>query len=93
MAREKMITRTVKMTECEILCVHVTTETTEKMTVKIPGEYKSNEKLLNAVRAVVEVNTLKVVHVLSSKLVNTRYGVSETDFLSIAVNLDEKEEN
>ena len=90
MARAKMVTRTVVGTEVEIMVFEATTNEVTTIKQIIGGQYADDKKLLKAVEKAVNTETLKVLKVVTSTPADKCYGMSETDFLKYAKELDPK---
>lgn len=84
MARKRMITRTIIATEATALCLNIETGEAENHVYTVSGKFDDNEKLLKAVQAVGDTETLKVVTIVDSKQVETLYGMPEQDFMNAA---------
>lgn len=56
--------------------------------VSLPRTYKNEDKLMKAVREVVETETVKAVQIVSCDTVETLYGMAEQDFINSAIILD-----
>lgn len=84
MARTPKVTRTIVTTNCNVLCVDVTTGETFYKDVALTRTYKDEKKLMKAVEAVVNTETQKAVHVESTTEVETLYGLDEQKFIEIA---------
>ena len=90
MARVRMVTRGIKVNECETMCVN--TETCEVAThyFELTGDEYTPEQALKAIKKLYETDTLKVVMVNSISVREDLYGMLETDFLKVAHKLDDK---
>lgn len=86
MARKPMVTRTLISTKAEVLCMDVATATPVTREVILPRTYKNDVALLKAVEQV--VTDVKPVHIQSSSEIEKLYGMTESDFLKYAVELD-----
>ena len=86
--REKMVTRSMKVTNAQALMVNLETQETETQVISIPNVFKDDKALMKALTKSYEGSTLKPVHVLSSSVEEKLYGMSEKTFLENAVALD-----
>lgn len=86
--REKMVTRSMKVTKAQALMVNLETQETLTEIIAIPNVYKDDKALMKALEKSFEGSTLKPVHVLSSEVVEKLYGMSEKTFLEMAKELD-----
>ena len=84
MARAPQVTRTIQTTHCNVMCLDVVAGEPCNREVILPRTYKDENAMLKAVKKVVETDTLKAVHVVSSCVQETLYGMSEQDFISNA---------
>lgn len=88
MARKPMVSRTIITTKAIALCLDtVSCEAMNKVAI-LPRTYADPKKLLNAVRAQLETEDLKVAKVVDVEEVETLYGMTEEDFIANAVILD-----
>lgn len=88
MARKPMVTRTIVTTKVTALCMEIKKCEPCNITVVLPRTFKTDEKLLKAVREQVDNDDVKVVHIVDKQEVETLYGMSEQDFIKGAVKLD-----
>lgn len=90
MARKPMVTRTIVTTKVTVLTLDTTTCEPGNVTVVIPRTYKDDEKMLKAVRPLVEIGDVKAVSIVSAEEVEELYGMSEQEFISNAKKLDKE---
>ena len=83
MARKPVVTRTITTTVCQVFCVDVPSEETATIEVVLPRTY-TEKKLLNAVKEAVDTDDFKAVHIVSTEIRETLYGMSEEDFIKNA---------
>lgn len=88
MARKPMVTRTFQTTKVYVLCMDTVSCEALNKCVTLAGTYKNEDKLMKAVRDVVEVNNIKAVEIVDKKVEDVLYGMSEQDFITNAVKLD-----
>ena len=84
MARKPMITRTMKTTEAEILCMDLESTTPVYRTVVLPRTYKDERAVLKKAKEVLETETLKCVHCEEYETKETLYGMDEQTFIDNA---------
>ena len=84
MARVPMVTRTITTTNAKVLCVSIVENKTFEQEVTLPRIYKDEKSLMKQVKAVLENENVKPVHVISTEEVETLYGMSEQDFITSA---------
>lgn len=88
MARKPMVTRTIITTKVIVLCLDVNSAEPFNETVTLPRTYKDEKKLLKSVEEVINTDTVKAVHIVSKKEIETLYGMTEQDFINNAKILD-----
>lgn len=89
MARERMVTRTVLTTECEVLCVNVSTVETTIQTFTLTGKQENVDQILKSLKKEHETDTFKLVALQGDPVYKeTMYGMKEIDFINIAKKLD-----
>jgi len=89
MPRERMVTRTVLTTECEVLCVNVSTVETTVQTFTLTGKQENVDQILKSLKKEHETDTFKLVALQGDPVFKeTMYGMKEIDFINIAKKLD-----
>lgn len=88
MARKPMVTRTIITTKVIVLCLDVNSAEPFNETVTLPRTYKDDKKLLKSVEEVINTDTVKAVHIVDKKEIETLYGMAERDFINNAKILD-----
>lgn len=83
MKKEKLITRTITVTECEFMCVDVETANVEIVTAELTGKI-SKDEALKIYKATVESETFKVVNCQSIIYNEQLYGMTEKEFIKHA---------
>lgn len=86
--REKMVTRSMKVTVAKVLMVNLESQETETQDVSMPSVYADDAKLMKALTKAYEGKELKPVHVISTTVNEKLYGMSEKTFLESAQELD-----
>lgn len=84
MARPAMVTRTIKGTNLTALMVDINAQLTYEHNYTLSRTYKDSKSLLKALEKVANDDTHKVVKILSSKPIETLYGMDEQKFISNA---------
>lgn len=84
MARERMVTRTVELTVCKVMCLDVTTAEVQINTYELSGTYPDNDSTLKAVKKLHEMETFKCVAVQETEAKEVLYGMTEIDFIKLA---------
>ena len=83
-----MVTRTIITTKVIVLCLDVNSAEPFNETVTLPRTYKDDKKLLKSVEEVINTDTVKAVHIVDKKEIETLYGMTEQDFINNAKILD-----
>ena len=84
MARQPMVTRTIKTTKVTALCTSVTKRESYNKEFSLSRVYKSDKILLKKLQNLYQTDDEKIVHIVSSDVVNIRYGMSEDAFIKSA---------
>ena len=84
MARERMVTRTVSVSNVEVMCLDVTTAEVQVRHFKMNGEYTDFNTALKAVKKVHETDTFKCVSVMTITMEEVLYGMYELEFIRLA---------
>lgn len=92
MARKRQVTRTIKTTEAEVLCLNIETAEPFEQVIILSGTYKDNKSLMKAVTNRIDDEEVKAVHVIQSVEKETLYGMDENDFIEHATELPPREQ-
>ena len=84
MARQPQVTRTITTTKVNVLCLNIKEETPFNKEVILPRTYKDEQHLMKQIKKVVDNEDIKAVHVVSSEVQETLYGMSEQKFIELA---------
>lgn len=84
MAKMKMVTRTVKVTKVNVMCLDIEKGEVFNNYATISGVFDNPEKLLKACKEVLDTDTEKAVAIVEKKEIEQLYGMSEQDFISMA---------
>ena len=84
MARVPMVTRTITLTKAIVMCLNIEQGEPYNVSVTVPRTYKDEESLLKKIKPMVETDTVKAVHIVSTEQVETLYGMTEQDFMEHA---------
>lgn len=93
MARVPMVTRTITTTEVNVMCLDVEKGEPINKDVTVSRTFKDDEKLLKEVKKIIETDTIKAVHIVDKKEVETLYGMPEQEFIEHATVLPPRETN
>ena len=88
MARKRMVTRTILTTTVNALCMDTQTCEACNKDVVLPRTFKDIDKVLKAVKSVIDTPTFKVVDIVDVETVETLYGMDEQKFINESVILD-----
>lgn len=84
MARERMVTRTVELTICEVMCMDTTTAEVKINTYEVGGGLSDHKALLKAIRKAHETETFKCVAISNTTTKEILYGMPESQFIELA---------
>lgn len=84
MARIPIVSRTITTTKVTAMCCDITSGETETKVITVPRTYKDEKKLLKVTKEIAETDTLKVVHIVSTEVEETLYGMTEAEFIENA---------
>lgn len=96
MARKRVVSRTFKITTCDVLCMDLIGKESVQIKCSVAGHYKEgDEKLLKAVQKAADTDVLKAVAIISATQSEEKRSMDENKFiqLSTVVSTDETEEN
>lgn len=85
MARIPMVTRTLKATKANCMCIDTEAEAIVKIDITVPRTFKDEKSLVKAIekQSLVPAN-LKLVQVLTTETIGQKYGMTEADFMKYA---------
>ena len=81
MAKMRMVTRTVKATKVNVMCLDIEKGEAFNQSATISGVFSNSEKLLKACKELLDTETEKVVAIIEKKEIEQLYGLSEQDFI------------
>lgn len=84
MARERMVTRTVMVTEVEVMCLNVSNAQVSINTYELSGAFTDEKTMLKVLKKEYETDTLKCVAIQEIKEKELLYGMKEIDFIKMA---------
>lgn len=84
MARERMVTRTVELSVCEVMCMNTTTAEVQIRTFEIGGGLSDEKALLKAIKKLYETDTFKCVAISKVTQREILYGMPESRFIELA---------
>lgn len=84
MARKPMVTRTIKTTKANVLCLNIVEGEPFNKVVTLPRTYKDEKSLMAMVESVINTDEVKAVHVVDTRIEEAVYGMTEIDFIANA---------
>lgn len=84
MARVPMVTRTITATKITALCLNIETAEPFNKTVTLSGTFKDGKTMMKAAEKLLNTETEKAVHIVSSEEIETLYGMTEQEFIQKA---------
>ena len=84
MAREPQVTRTITTTKVVALVANTITREMEEREFVLPRTFADDKKLAKAIEKAIKDETIKFVSVVDREVVETLYGMSESEFIAIA---------
>lgn len=83
--REPMVTRTIQTTKAVVMVVNTEQGETSTKEVIVPRTYNTDKALLKKVSPIIESEeNMKAVHIISTEVIETLYGMTEQDFIKKA---------
>ena len=84
MRKEKMVTRTVTKTNCEIMCVNVDSAEVIVKNFTVSGKYDNENDLLKTCQCLFESDNIKLVHISEFSEEEVLLGMPESKFIELA---------
>lgn len=84
MARERMVTRTVELTVCEVMCMNIVTAEVSVRRFEVGGGITNQKDLLKYIQKHNETTTFKCVAITSTEAKEVLYGMPESRFIELA---------
>lgn len=84
MARTPMVTRTITTTKATVMVCDVEAGDVITQEIVVPRTYKNDDALLKAIKSTHETDQLKPVSIVKSEVIETLYGMTESDFIENA---------
>lgn len=84
MARVPQVTRTIQTTVATVMCLNIVDGTSFTQEVTLSRTYKDNDTILKCVRGVIDTEEVKAVHIVSTRIEEVRYGMTEQRFIQLA---------
>ena len=84
MANMRMVTRTVKLTNCETMCVRVSTKQVENSSLVLTGYFENATDALKELKKAYETEDFKIVNITAITYDEILYGMPEQKFIELA---------
>ena len=84
MARVPQVTRTIQTTKVNVLCLDIKEGKPFNKEIVLPRTYKDNKAIMKQLENVINNDTVKAVHVVSTEVQETLYGMTEQRFIELA---------
>ena len=84
MARERVVSRTIKVAKVTALCLDTVTAEPENRTVEISASIKGEKAMLKAVKKAIETEDFKVVKIVDVTQEEALYVMAEAEFIASA---------
>lgn len=84
MARERVVSRTIKVAHVTALCLDTETAEPCNITCTLPATIKEEKAMLKAVKKAIETDVLKVAKIVNVEIEENLYKMPEAKFISLA---------
>lgn len=84
MPRKPMVTRTMTVSDFDVLITDVAAGDTYHEKITLPRTYKDDAAALKAVRKYLETDQLKPTSICNTSVVSRQYGMTEKEFIDAA---------
>lgn len=84
MARVPMVTRTIQTTRANVMCLDIERGEPFNIEVILPRTYADEKSMLKQAEKVINNETVKPAHIVQFKIEETRYGMTEQQFIEAA---------
>ena len=84
MPRVPTVTRTIQTTRANVMCLDIEKEDLFNKEVILLRTYKDEKAMLKQAEKVINNETVKAVHIVDFKVEETRYGMTEQQFIEQA---------
>ena len=92
MARQRMVTRTVTVNNCVVLCMDTNEEKAVKVTVKVSGKFPNDDTMFKFItKNYTFANGVIPTRIISNIVEEKLYGMTEMDFMSMAHEITKEE--
>ena len=84
MARQRMVTRTVNVTTCEVMGLTISQAAVSTIKVQLIGVYADKDTALKAIKKLYETDDYKPTAIISVSTEEILYGMPEEEFIKMA---------
>lgn len=84
MARVPMVTRTIQTTRANVMCLDIEKGEPFNREIILPRTYNDEKSMLKQAEKVINDDTVKAVHIVGFNVEETRYGMTEQQFIEVA---------
>ena len=84
MRKEKIVTRTVTKTNCEIMCVNINSADVIVKNFTVSGKYDNENDILKICQELFETDNFKLVHLSDFSEEEVLLGMPESKFIELA---------
>ena len=84
MARVPMVTRSIQTTRANVMCLDIERGEPFNKEVILPRAYNDEKAMLKQAEKVINDDTVKAVHIVAFNVEETRYGMTEQQFIEVA---------
>ena len=88
--RERMVTRTINATVVTVLCMDIVNASATTKEIEISGTYKNDSDLLKVLKKKYDTTNFVVVAIQKTETKEKLYGMTETDFMKYAKEMDSR---
>ena len=88
--RERMVTRTINATVATVLCMDIVNASATTKEIEISGTYKNDSDLLKTLKKKYDTTDFVVVAIQKTETKEKLYGMTETDFMKYAKEMDSR---
>lgn len=84
MARVPQVTRTIQTTRVNVLCLDIEQGEPFNKEIVLPRTYKDEKAMMKQVEPLVNTEKVKAVHITTTEVEETLYGMTEQRFIELA---------
>ena len=88
--RERMVTRTINATVATVLCMDIVNASATTKEIEISGTYKDDSDLLKVLKKKYDTTDFVVVAIQKTETKEKLYGMTETDFMKYAKEMESR---